>query len=134
MLYHPCPIPVSYVQWLAHPTFQAKDYRGAIRLYTQGIDACTSEDGGGVVDGADAKEVAALYGNRAASHVMILGYEQVMLETPPYGWHAARALYFEVLFSSQRCTSSRFRAERPHRLRSGVGHQLKGQLSVSLRC
>lgn len=75
---------------------QAKDYRGAIVVYTQGIEACLQqrkEDGeeekvaagagatGGHNDGKpvfDAVAVAALYGNRAASHVMILGYEQAI--------------------------------------------------------
>lgn len=58
---------------------QAKDYRGAIALYTQGIEACTAApsseaDNGGV---ADPKAMAALYGNRAASYVMISLFEQV---------------------------------------------------------
>ncbi|CAM9248728.1 unnamed protein product [Pylaiella littoralis] len=78
--------------------YKAKDYRGAIAVYTQGIEACLqqkreeeeeAEEGGasgagtagGQSDGKpafDAGAVAALYGNRAASHVMILGYEQAI--------------------------------------------------------
>lgn len=75
---------------------QARDYRGAITVYTQGIEACLArkaeaeaeagqkEGGGGGGEGGltpedfDAGAVAALYGNRAASHVMILGYEQAI--------------------------------------------------------
>lgn len=59
-------------------------------MYTEGIEACLKqkegEDGeGGEGSGAggdkqafDAVAVAALYGNRAASYVMILGYEQAI--------------------------------------------------------
>lgn len=72
---------------------QAKDYRGAIAVYTQGIEACLQqkkeegeeEKGAGAAgrrddekQAFDAVAVAALYGNRAASHVMILGYEQAI--------------------------------------------------------
>ncbi|CAM9382769.1 unnamed protein product, partial [Hapterophycus canaliculatus] len=48
---------------------QARDYRGAIAVYTQGIEAQQE---------FEPAAVAALYGNRAASHVMILGYEQAI--------------------------------------------------------
>ncbi|CBJ26057.1 Heat shock protein 40 like protein [Ectocarpus siliculosus] len=73
--------------------YKAKDYRGAIAVYTQGIEACLQqreEQGGGANGGNgggekpeeafDAVAVAALYGNRAASYVMILGYEQAILD------------------------------------------------------
>ncbi|CAM9567168.1 unnamed protein product, partial [Ectocarpus fasciculatus] len=77
---------------------QAKDYRGAIAVYTEGIEACLQQreeqqqqGGGGGANGDDDGEkpedeafdavaVAALYGNRAASYVMILGYEQAILD------------------------------------------------------
>lgn len=62
-------------------------------MYTQGIGACLQqreEQGGGAngdngggekpEEAFDAVAVAALYGNRAASHVMILGYEQAILD------------------------------------------------------
>ncbi|CAM9759635.1 unnamed protein product, partial [Ectocarpus sp. 8 AP-2014] len=73
--------------------YKAKDYRGAIAVYTQGIEACLQqreEQGGGAngdngggekpEEAFDAVAVAALYGNRAASYVMILGYEQAILD------------------------------------------------------
>lgn len=59
-------------------------------MYTEGIGACLQqkeeeEEGSGAGSGAvggkqafDAVAVAALYGNRAASYVMILGYEQAI--------------------------------------------------------
>lgn len=55
-------------------------------MYTEGIEACLAQKGekdekGGSAGEAgeemDVSAVAALYGNRAASYVMILGYEQV---------------------------------------------------------
>lgn len=60
-------------------------------MYTEGIEACLARkaegegdngDGGGAVKSQDfdAAAVAALYGNRAASHVMILGYEQAIAD------------------------------------------------------
>ncbi|CAM9935523.1 unnamed protein product, partial [Scytosiphon promiscuus] len=75
--------------------YKARDYRGAIAVYTQGIEACLARkaeaeaaSGGDTGGGAgaakqqdfDAVAVAALYGNRAASHVMILGYEQAIAD------------------------------------------------------
>ncbi|CAN0157344.1 unnamed protein product [Ectocarpus sp. 12 AP-2014] len=73
--------------------YKAKDYRGAIAVYTQGIEACLQQreeqgDGANGDNGSgekpeeafDAVAVAALYGNRAASYVMILGYEQAILD------------------------------------------------------
>lgn len=55
---------------------KARDYRGAIAMYTLGIDACLDRSDEALPEDYG-KAVAALYGNRAASHVMILGYEQV---------------------------------------------------------
>lgn len=66
-------------------------------MYTEGIEACLQQreehgqQGGGGANGDDDGEkpeeeafdavaVAALYGNRAASYVMILGYEQAILD------------------------------------------------------
>ncbi|CAM9919626.1 unnamed protein product, partial [Laminaria digitata] len=60
---------------------KSKDYRGAIAVYTQGIEACLSQKdgkGGSKGEGMEVAAVAALYGNRAASHVMILEYEQAI--------------------------------------------------------
>lgn len=58
-------------------------------MYTEGIEACLKqkedeqeqEEGSGAAgekQAFDAVAVAALYGNRAASYVMILGYEQAI--------------------------------------------------------
>ncbi|CAN0144596.1 unnamed protein product [Ascophyllum nodosum] len=64
--------------------YKAGDYRGAIAVYTEGIEACLGRvvgRGGGngaIAQPVDPKAVAALYANRAASHVMILGYEQAI--------------------------------------------------------
>ncbi|CAM9145910.1 unnamed protein product [Choristocarpus tenellus] len=45
-------------------------------MYTEGIEACQMIDG---MESDDlAKAEAALYGNRAAAHIMILGYEQAI--------------------------------------------------------
>lgn len=56
---------------------QAKDYRGAIAVYTEGIEACLAQKESCGDEEMDVVAIAALYGNRAASFVMILGYEQV---------------------------------------------------------
>lgn len=49
-------------------------------MYTEGIEACLAQKdgkGGSAGEALDVSAIAALYGNRAASHVMILEYEQV---------------------------------------------------------
>ena len=49
-------------------------------MYTEGIEACLAQKdgkGGSAGEEMDVSAIAALYGNRTASHVMILEYEQV---------------------------------------------------------
>eukprot|EP00752_Nemacystus_decipiens_P005114 g4639.t1 len=88
------PVTLTPQEWKAKAgdLYKAKDYRGAIAVYTEGIEACLrqkeegerqQEEGAGA-GGTDEKQpfdavaVAALYGNRGASYVMILGYEQAI--------------------------------------------------------
>eukprot|EP00903_Cladosiphon_okamuranus_P008712 g8346.t1 len=89
------PVTLTPQEWKAKAgdLYKARDYRGAIAVYTEGIEACLKqkeedeqeqereeEEGGtaGEKHAFDAVAVAALYGNRAASYVMILGYEQAI--------------------------------------------------------